>query len=1035
MSLASKIAALAASLVIATTLTLFFLVQNAIERTVVEQQSERLARATTQAASELRTEIDRGSADVRVAAASPSVAGVVQAIVSSKGDFAGHTSVEKWEERLARYFRALLAANPNYIQARLIGITDDGSEIVRVDRTPEGILRTPSQHLQQKGNRPYFKNTVTQRPGVVHVSSIEFNQEHGKVEEPHRPVVRVGSVVTTEDGDLFGIVVINIDFTRVLDTMMDLSAEPLELYLTTAQGDYIVAPDSARTFGFDLGHRYLIQNDLPWLAESFQGDALLGKSRSYRADDILTRTLAVHAGEGNLQQSWMVVGTLDLKKAAAAFLNFEHWLIAAALTLIALGTMAAIFFAGRITAPLRNLTAALRNIGEGSFDVDLGDLTADAELKDVRSAFETMRSAVQSREQGMRDAQARIEAIVENTVNPIITFNERGSILHANNATARMFGYSAAELAGRNVSMLLPTPYREAHDGYLKNYLATGNAEVIGKGREVLAIRKDGSVLPVDLGVSEVRLASGRVFVATLTDLSEMKKLEKIKLEKIEGALKLEKMKGEFVATVSHELRTPLTSIKGCLALLTSDRFGNLPEKARSMIEIAHGNSDRLARLINDILDIEKIKAGQMTFSMQKVVVKGLLEDAARAYAAYAQQYGVSIKLMPVDEALTIQADPDRAAQALANLISNAVKYSPKGNSITLAADQRKGFVRLSVSDKGAGIPKEFKDQVFTRFAQADSSDARQKGGTGLGLSITKAIAEAHGGAIGYRSKLGKGTTFYVDLPVAAAVETVDAPADKQRILVCEDDPDIALLLRLIVEDAGYEAQVCQTADEARTQLDCGEFASMTLDLTLPDADGLTLLRELRRSAKHESLPVIVVSGSATAGKKSLNAGAFSFVDWLDKPIDPEQLRASIKRSLDGLGDVTLRILHVEDDKDHRAIVADVVGESGEITYAGSIASAADMLRSRQFDMVILDLLLPDGPGEQLLSILNSNEGAAAPAVLVYSIKELPATLTPYVDAALVKSRTDTMLLRSQIHRLVRESRRKAAPATQTLAG
>ena len=754
MSLASKIAALAALLVIAATLTLFFLVRTSIERTVVNREEERLDRATTLAGHELCAQITRGMADVRVAAQSPSVSGLVQSIVAAKTGATAALSQDDWEAQVERYFRAVMGSNPIYIQIQLIGAADDGREILKVDRKGDGVVRVPQDELQQKGDQSYFKNTITQRPGVVHVTPIELNQELGKLEAPHRPVVRVGSVVTTEDGSVFGIVVINIDFSLLLKDITTLSTEPLTLYMTTPAGDYLVAPDVSKVFGFELGHRHLIQDDLPWLSESFEGDARLGRSHSYRSGDILTHTVAVDAGEGNLQQTWVIVGSLDLKRSAADFIDFRRQLILAAAVLIGLGILAALFFSRRITAPLRRLTAALKTVGAGDFDVDLDGSPANSELQDVKSAFEAMRDAVKSREQSLSDAQARIEAIVESTVSPIITIDERGSILHVNRATSRMFGYTAAELKGQNVSMLMP-----------------GEAKIIGEGREVMALRKDGSTLPAELGVAEVKLGTGRTFVATLTDLTEVKKLETLKLEKVESALKLEKMKGEFVATVSHELRTPLTSIKGSLSLLASDRFGVLPEKAKTMIEIAHTNSNRLVRLINDILDIEKIKAGQMSFAIQTVAVSALLQEAARANASYAEQFGVGIRLACVADDLTIKADPHRVAQALTNLISNAVKNSPKGSAVTLSAKPREGFVRISVADKGHGIPKEFQEQVFTRFAQADSSGARRKGGTGLGLCITKAIAEALGGEIGYRTAEGKGTTFFVDLPMGAAID------------------------------------------------------------------------------------------------------------------------------------------------------------------------------------------------------------------------------------------------------------------------
>jgi PAS domain S-box-containing protein len=446
------------------------------------------------------------------------------------------------------------------------------------------------------------------------------------------------------------------------------------------------------------------------------------------------------------------------------------------LVLVGAATLAAFFFARRITVPLRQLAVALKGVADGKFDTPIGSETVNyKEVAELWQAFESMRKAVQCREQCLRDAHARTAAVVGSSTNPIITIDEKGCILHANNATCELFGYSISELEGRNVSMLMPLPDREAHDRDLQNYLEAGDAKTIGKGHEVIALRNDGTTFPINLGVAEVPFGAGRNFVATVTDLTEQKRLERLKLEEMEAALKLEKLKGDLVATVSHELRTPLTSIKGSLALLTSERLGALPEKAKSMMGIAYSNSERLARLINDILDIDKINAGQMSFAIQPIEVLPLLREAARANSGYADQFGVRIKVMPVPMGTAIMADPDRIAQALTNLISNAVKYSPKDSAVVLSARRMNGTVRICVTDKGPGIPEKFHSQVFARFAQADSAEARRKGGTGLGLSISKAIAEAHGGSIGFKSIEGRGATFFIDIPARCKPRAAEA--------------------------------------------------------------------------------------------------------------------------------------------------------------------------------------------------------------------------------------------------------------------
>ncbi len=225
-------------------------------------------------------------------------------------------------------------------------------------------------------------------------------------------------------------------------------------------------------------------------------------------------------------------------------------------------------------------------------------------------------------------------------------------------------------------------------------------------------------------------------------------------------------MKSEFISIVSHELRTPLTSIRGSLGLLIGEAIGALPQSAASMISIAYRNTERLLTLINDLLDMEKIEAGRLDFARAPVELAALVEHAIEANAAYGAQFDVTFRpTLSIAEAW-VHADGDRLMQVFTNLFSNAAKFSPIGSVVEVTiARHTANVLRVSIADQGPGIPTAFHRRIFGKFAQADSSDSRQKGGTGLGLSIAKAIVERHGGAISFTTKIGFGTTFNVDLP------------------------------------------------------------------------------------------------------------------------------------------------------------------------------------------------------------------------------------------------------------------------------
>ncbi|MBL8539555.1 MAG: CHASE domain-containing protein [Betaproteobacteria bacterium] len=230
----------------------------------------------------------------------------------------------------------------------------------------------------------------------------------------------------------------------------------------------------------------------------------------------------------------------------------------------------------------------------------------------------------------------------------------------------------------------------------------------------------------------------------------------------------MEGMKNEFIATVSHELRTPLTAIVGALGLLRQESSGKLSDGASLFLNMAQQNSDRLAALIDDILAIEKIEAGTVDFRLAPVALRPLLERAISLNTPYARRFDVRLELeLPLPE-VSVTGDADRLLQVMANLLSNAAKFSPTGATVSVACAVLDNAVRVTVTDRGPGIPEEFRRRIFQKFAQADSGDTRQKGGTGLGLSICKAIVERLGGTIGFVCAPGRGTTFHFDLPLRA---------------------------------------------------------------------------------------------------------------------------------------------------------------------------------------------------------------------------------------------------------------------------
>jgi signal transduction histidine kinase len=263
-------------------------------------------------------------------------------------------------------------------------------------------------------------------------------------------------------------------------------------------------------------------------------------------------------------------------------------------------------------------------------------------------------------------------------------------------------------------------------------------------------VDRDGREIPVELKIGLVDTGAERFFSAFLHDISQRKEVER--------------MKDEFISTVSHELRTPLTAIYGSLDLMNAGLAGELPQQARELLAISHESTERLIRLINDLLDLEKIASGKIEYRFHDQPLAPLVEQAVRDTQVYAE--GMQVRLvLQADARPVVKADADRIVQVCINLLSNAAKFSPAGGEVQALVQEVDGWARVAVVDHGAGVPPEFHDRVFERFAQADGSDRRAKGGTGLGLAICRSIVQAHGGRMGFTSTPGVRTEFFFELP------------------------------------------------------------------------------------------------------------------------------------------------------------------------------------------------------------------------------------------------------------------------------
>ncbi|MDZ8189861.1 MAG: response regulator [Nostoc sp. ChiSLP02] len=516
-----------------------------------------------------------------------------------------------------------------------------------------------------------------------------------------------------------------------------------------------------------------------------------------------------------------------------------------------------------------------------------------AELINVNRQLQSQLDERQRTQEELRFSQERFARILDIADDAIISINGLQKITLFNKGAEKIFGYCADEVIGQGLDILLPQRFSQVHHKHVVDFGQSPNvARRMGERREIYGRRKDGTEFPAEASISKIDIIEEIFYTVILRDITERKQIER--------------MKDEFISVVSHELRTPLTSIHGSLGMLASGLLPTDSEQGKRLLQIATDSTERLVRLINDILDIERIESGKAKMEPEICNIVDLIGQAVNVIQPLADKAGVKLSIS--DVCGQVWADCDRIVQTLTNLLSNAIKFSSPRSTVWLGVEQQGDEVLLTVKDTGRGIPADKLESIFERFQQVDSSDSRNHDGTGLGLAICKSIMQQHGGRIWAESVLGEGSTFYITLPLINTFQNTDLPdsskiqvncnphkaivgreshlscisgvnkrfsqnyllhsleqvlaqsSKRVRILIVEDDTDLAQLLITLFEKHKIETFLAKTGREAIRLSQEVNPDLMILDLILPESDGFAVVDWLQQHNHLCNTSVLVYS-------------------------------------------------------------------------------------------------------------------------------------------------------------------------------
>ncbi len=547
---------------------------------------------------------------------------------------------------------------------------------------------------------------------------------------------------------------------------------------------------------------------------------------------------------------------------------------------------------------------------------DVERLNFETELKQHQKILEEQvlirTKELKEKEQEAQENAKRLDQIMDTAAEGIITSDVSGTIESFNHAAEDIFGFTAKEIIGKNIDLLIPGSLKHKHSEYVDKYIETGQSEIVGVGREVQAQRKDGSVFPASIAISDMQFNHKRIFTAIIHDITPIKENESALIEAKEEAEKANLVKSEFLSSMSHDLRTPLNAVLGYGQLLEGNPGEPLTKDQSEYVEQILNGGKHLLNLINDILDLAKIEADKVELFIEELDLHSILDECIILIQPLAEEHNIQINdNYKNQDNKFIKADNTRIKQILLNILSNAIKYNKKNGSITIEYQIiEKNKLRINIKDTGLGIADDKQINMFTPFFRVNANNSSAEG-TGIGLTISKKLIEIMNGSVNFVSKIGKGSTFWIDIPLIEKTEnqqdniitnesTKNLMLDKLEasVLYIEDNAaNIRLMESLTGNIDGLTLMVAINARDGIALAKEKQPDIIILDINLPDMNGIDVFKELGNLPETAHIPVIALSAAASNSdiQKGLSAG---FKYYLTKPMDLNEIISAMKSSL-----------------------------------------------------------------------------------------------------------------------------------------